>query len=98
MIDPVTKSGFLASTSMATIDDESNAEDVQRPCPGKSETEQKLPFGNLEKNMLNGRSEHATAAYCNESYGRLQDHDKQMSEMQAEQRALWPSRVWFDNV
>ena len=35
--------------------------------------------------MLNGRSEHATAAYCNESYGRLQDHDKQMSEMQAEQ-------------
>ena len=28
MIDPVTKSGFLASTSMATIDDESNAEDV----------------------------------------------------------------------
>ena len=32
MIDPVTKSGFLASTSMATIDDESNAEDVQRPC------------------------------------------------------------------
>ena len=59
MIDPVTKSGFLASTSMATID-ESNAEDVH--------VLDNLKL-NLEKNMLNGRLEYTTAAYCNESYG-----------------------------